>query len=312
MDTKTFLKQMAIELHKPAKKKFERRKVYVDGVNNTWAMDLADLNMFKEENDGYRYIFVVVDIFSRYAWAFPLKNKYATDVLEAFKKIKKVPKKIHCDEGSEWKGVMGAYLKSKNVTLYHTYSNFHAPMVESLHKNIKNKLNLIFTEFQTHRWIDYLDIVMKNYNETIHRSIQMTPKQAVMKKNYNKVFKNQYGDMDVVEGKPKFKLGDHVRISRQKGTFEKDGYNWSQEIFKVIGISFLKPVMYTLMDSEGQEITGSFYEPELQKTELDDIYLVEKIIQKKTVKGVKQVLVKWLGYPESANSWINEKEIKNI
>ena len=86
MDTKSFLKQLAEEIHKPVKKKFKRRKVYVEKAYDTFSIDLADMNMYKDENNGYRYMLVCIDVFSRYLWIQPIKTKHADVVLEAFKK----------------------------------------------------------------------------------------------------------------------------------------------------------------------------------------------------------------------------------
>ena len=107
----------------------------------------------------------------------------------------------------------------------------------------------------------------------------------------------------------KLKVGHSVRISRVKGTFEK-GYlpNWSTEIFKIIEKLYTNPVTYILQDYKGERIKGSFYEEELLKTEMTDTFLIEKVIRRRKGKA----LVKWLGYGEDANSWIDEKELQNF
>jgi len=107
----------------------------------------------------------------------------------------------------------------------------------------------------------------------------------------------------------KFAIGDAVRISKVKGIFEK-GYepNWSEEVFYVVAQKKTKPPMYKLQDFNGLVIDGSFYEPELQKIKEPERFRVERIVRTRTVKGKKQYFVKWLGYPDSANTWVDNVE----
>ena len=102
-----------------------------------------------------------------------------------------------------------------------------------------------------------------------------------------------------------FKIGDRVRIVKKKGTFEK-GFtpNWTEEIFTITTVKTTLPVTYTLVDTKGESIQGSFYAEELQKTK-QEIYRIEKVLRKRKRKdGVQEVYVKWKGYDSSFNSWI--------
>lgn len=103
----------------------------------------------------------------------------------------------------------------------------------------------------------------------------------------------------------KYKMNDYVRISKHKSLFEK-GYtpNWSTEIFQVTKILPTNPKTYLIRDATGQTISGAFYEFELMKTKYPNIYLIEKIIRKKSNK----LFVKWLGFDTSHNSWINKND----
>lgn len=156
-----------------------------------------------------------------------------------------------------------------------------------------------------------LDDFIYSYNHTYHRSIKMRPVD-VKKSNENKVFINLYGIRELKKIKPKFKIGDRVRISKNKMQFEK-GYtnNWSHEIFTIFEIIPREIVVYRIRDLADEEIHGVFYEEELQKvTKSDEVYLVEKIVkQRKTKKGI-EYLVKWLGYPDKFNSWIRAEDLQ--
>ena len=125
-----------------------------------------------------------------------------------------------------------------------------------------------FTANSTRKYIDILDEFVKSYNNTNHSSIKMTPIEASKRENENKVWRNLYGDYSPPERKaPKFSIDDNVRITKKKGIFEK-GYTprWTEEVFTVSEVQYRDPITYKLKDFNVEEIKGSFYELELQKT----------------------------------------------
>ena len=141
-----------------------------------------------------------------------------------------------------------------------------------------------------------LDDIVDKYNNTVHRSIKMKPIDTTSDSypEYNE-------DSNVT--KPKFKVGDHVRISKYKNIFAK-GYtqNWSEEVFVVSKIKNTVPWTYVVSDLNGEEITGSFYEKELQKTSQEK-FRIEKVLKRKGDK----LHVKWNGY----NNYLIVGLIKN-
>ena len=108
--------------------------------------------------------------------------------------------------------------------------------------------------------------------------------------------------------KPKFKVGDKVRITRKKGIFEK-GYTtrWTEEVFTVSKIQHTDPITYKIVDENNEEIQGTFYEQELQKT-TQEMFRIEKVLRRKGNKS----LVKWLGYPDSFNSWVDNSDLVKL
>jgi len=108
-------------------------------------------------------------------------------------------------------------------------------------------------------------------------------------------------------------VGDHVRISKAKHVFEK-GYlpNWTTEIFVVSKILNTVPIQVKIKDLNDEEIIGSFYLKEIQAVDLPDEYEIEKIVSRKRVRGQMQYLVKWLGYPDSFNSWVSAADIREL
>ena len=155
-------------------------------------------------------------------------------------------------------------------------------------------------------WIKDLNKLVKEYNISFHRSIKMKPVNSSKKSNENIVRKN-YNFESTVK-KPKFSIGDKVRISLSKNTFEK-GYinNWSEQIYVIYDIKSSNVHYYFLKDLNEEKLDGSFYEQELLKTNMkeNDLYIIEKIIKKIGNK----YLVKWKSYDDSFNSYVNKNDI---
>ena len=139
----------------------------------------------------------------------------------------------------------------------------------------------------------------------------MTPVEASKKKNESAVYYNLYGDMKQLSSKPKFKVGDKVRISKYKRKVFDKGYtpNWTEEIFLIDQIQYTNPITYRLKDLNNEKVQGSFYEPELLPAK-QDVFRIEKVIRRDYKK--KQALVKWKGYSNDFNSWVSLKDFKNI
>ena len=168
-----------------------------------------------------------------------------------------------------------------------------------------------FSANNTHKYIDILPALVTKYNHTYHRTIKCTPTEASKPENSNKVFQALYGDTSLLKKIPKYNVGDEVRIVKKKKTFEK-GYtpNWTEEVFTISEIKDTKPPTYQIEDKNGEEIQGSFYEAELQKTN-QSIYRIEKVLNKRTRNGRKEIYVKWKGYNKDFNSWISTDNLYN-
>ena len=104
--TNEFNYQLANELHKPIIKKFKKRKVYSSFKDNIWGVDLADMQSLSKFNKGFRYLLCAIDLFSKYAWVIPIKDKKGTSIVNAFKKRisegQRKPNKIWVGQGSEF------------------------------------------------------------------------------------------------------------------------------------------------------------------------------------------------------------------
>ena len=298
---------LAEELHKPVRRKFKRRRVLVSGIDKIWAADLADMQAFSKFNRGIKYLLAVIDVFSKYGYLIPLKDKTGKSVASALKTIfkERKPEKMWVDKGKEFfnKDV------KELIELYSTENQEKSSVVERWIRTMKERMWKYFTDNNTSVYIDILPDLVEDYNNTRHSSIKMTPVEASKKKNELTVWKNLYPDrLKNIDINPKFSIGDKVRISKKKKTFEK-GYTtrWTEEIFTITKINHTSPVTYKIADLNGEEIEGFFYEPELQKTS-QQLFRIEKVIE----KGKNKSLIKWKGYSDDFNSWVNNKDIVNI
>ena len=157
------------------------------------------------------------------------------------------------------------------------------------------------TSISKNVYIDKLDDIVNEYNNTYHRTIKMKPDDV--KDNAYIDSMELHSSKEVNDKDPKFKVRDHVRISKYKNIFAK-GYppNWSEEVFIIKEVKNTVPWTYVINDLNGDEIIETFYEKELQKTNQQE-FRIEKVIKRKGDK----LYVKWKGYDSSFNSWIDKK-----
>ena len=306
---------LADELHKPVRKNFPKRYVFVRHVDDTWGMDLVDMKALANKNDNYKYILMVIDVFSKYGWALPIKFKSSTSVKDALEIIfkKATPKKIWADKGTEFYNHKVKQLLDKhNIQLYSTENEEKCSVIERWNRTIKTQLWKYFTANGTHRYIDILQALIEKYNSTKHRSIGFTPSDARKPSNYQQVFKNLYFKKVQQRKTPKFKIGDKVRLAIQKNKFEKAYIiNWTDRVYTIKEVKKTIPVTYTVEDERGVQHRGTFYEQELQANK-DERFRIQKIIKYKIENGKRYGLVKWIGYDSSYNSWEPVEELKRL
>lgn len=303
-------KQIVDELHKYKRKYFPRRHVILKGIDDLFQADLVEMIPLSKINKGYKYILTVIDCFSKYGWAIPVKNKTADSITTAmkrlFEKSNRVPKNLQTDLGKEFYNKSFSKLMDDfKINHYSTYTHLKASIVERFNRTVKEKMWKIFSLQGSYKWINILDGIINEYNNTTHHTIKMKPINVNSRKIEKHLLETVFCIKSPLE-KNKFKIGQYVRISKFKDIFEK-GYtpNWSPEIFQIVHVNRKYPVTYKLKDYENQIIKGQFYQKELQLTKNHETYLVEKIVKKQG----DQVLVKWLGFDNKHNSWINKSEI---
>ena len=272
-DVREFLEaQDTYTLHKPSRRRFKRRRYIVDGIDDLWQADLADLQSLKRSNGGYTFVLVVIDVFSKYVWARPLKRKTASETLDAIDDIivksQRRPKNMMTDNGTEFVNANARnYYENVNINFY-TSNNpeTKAAVAERVIRTLKSRIYRYMTKHNTKRYIDVLQDIVSSYNNSKHRSIKMKPIE-VTAETESKARKNLY-PISITSSRPEFKfsIGDTVRIAITPGQFTK-GYlpRWSEELFTVLKRRATIPPTYKISDEDTKAVAGTFYEPELQR-----------------------------------------------
>ena len=307
--------QLAYAAHKPVPKKFKRLKV-VAAFRQQVQGDLIDLTKLSAHNDKHRYVFTVIDAFSRLAHAEPLKNKDAASTSKAFekilKKMKYKPLYFFSDNGSEFKGAFRTMLKKNGIQFYTSKDkDIKASIVERFNRSLMARIYRYFTKNETKNYIKILPDIIKNYNGTHHSSIGRPPvsvshknKEQVWLKLHHSCGRKKRGNESKL---PKFKIGDAVLIPKNRSAFAKSYESgWSTEVFRIRRIKKSDPVTYDLEDLKGEPIAGVFYAQELQKAPAQEFFEVESVLD---ARGNK-ILVKWKNYSDRFNQWIPKRNLR--
>ena len=210
--------------------------------------------------------------------------------------------------------MFATWIKSKNITLYSTYGDSKFVVAERFIRTIRTNIEREFTESKSKNWVAKLPAIVKSYNNTKHSTIKMTPIEASKPENEVYVFMNLMRKSGKkTSQKAKYKIGDKVRISKIKQTFDK-GYaaNWSFEVFTISQVLDTIPITYKLVDYDNDPIDGSFYTQELLKTDVADHFEVEKILETRGKDKKKEYLIKFLGWDKKFNMWVGEDQISDI
>ena len=206
------------------------------------------------------YLLCAIDLFSKYACIVEIRDKKRTSIVNAFKNIiskERKPNKIWVDQGREfYDNSFKDFLKTNNIEMYSTYNEGKFVVALRFIRTLKNK---IFKDMTTiSKNVNFGNNIVNKYNNTVQKTIKMKP---------SNVMGDCYAEYNENPNKkdPKFKVDDHVRISKYKNIFAKgDTPNWSEHFLVICKVKITVPWTYVISDWNGEEITGSFYEKELQ------------------------------------------------
>ena len=200
-------------------------------------------------------------------------------------------------------------MSKEGIKHFSTSGDTKASVVERFNRTLKQRLYRYFTVKNTLQYVPVLQSLVKGYNRTYHRSIKMAPDQVTLE-NSEKVWENLYGTLEIKKPKkPSLKVGDRVRMNKKFRQFKK-GYlpGWTEEVFVVRSVRKGTVPTYKVEEWDGTPIQGTFYEQDLQKVGYKDdgVFRIEKIVKRKGDK----VLVKWKGWPDKYNSWLDKRAVK--
>ena len=220
-----------------------------------------------ENNRGYRYVLVIIDNFSKFGWTAPLRNKNGLTIKDSFENIlissKRKPNLNESDRGKEfYNKIFQDFLNKKNIKPYYRNSSYGAVFAERSNRTIRDLLKKVVFEQGDAKWIDVLPVITKQYNNRVHTSTKLSPKDASLKKNEGYVYKNLLDKRKKM--KPKFQINDLVRTAVLKKTFSKgDTTNWSYKLYKITEI-----IKDTIPSYHIDNLAERYNKSLLKKTEL--------------------------------------------
>jgi len=283
--------------------------------NHIWQLDLLDISPYKDDNDGNEYLLIAIDVFSRFAYAVPLKNKSAKSVINGLKILfqQDKPSVISFDRGKEFDNeTVNKFLHNQKVFFFFLNPPIKGAIVERFNRTLWSLINKYQTLNNTLSFVNVLQDLLYNYNHKVHRTIKKAPVDVDEYDQYHFSQMNEQKESKIKQVR-KFKVDDYVKISKERNIFDKEiaGY-YTYEIFKVSKVIDSKPITYKLVDLKDEPIEGIFYSSELKKVNMPDQYEVEKILDEKGTGRNKKYLIKWRGYSDKFNEWIPASQVKNI
>ena len=330
-DIKSFLaSQDAHTLHKITPKYFMRRKIISPKPKVIISADLADMSNLSKENNGYRYIVVFIDVFSRYLQAYPVKRKNAETLYKTLKKMRESKifegfSRLFVDRGGEfYNKLVTSYCQSENITLYSISSyEIKASIAERVIQTLKRKIYKYLTANNTKKYVTVIPQLVESYNNSPHTSLGKGKTPSYVHKlhdikdvsdQFYSMYKRGMRSPNVVSSD--LFVGDTVRIvNKDRRSVFRRGYfiQNTEEIFKIKKIDESQtPSLYYLNDLAGDVIDGIFYRSELIKTLLPDQFPIRILKKRKVLRGESRYFVQWIGYPKSFNSWVNESDLEGI
>lgn len=274
--------QESYNKHRSVRRRFPRRTYNVNNIDDVWEADLADVRSISTYNDNFTYLLVVIDVLSKYAWVEPLPDKTCSSVSRAFSRIlansnSRAPHQLQTDRGREFTGAPFQQLLQKKNIEFRAARNpdIKAAIVERFNRTLKERMWRYFTHTRNKRYIDVLQKFVNAYNHARHSATRIPPVKVTLENAHvaRENLARRYAAANEEKWKkPKYNVGDVVRISNAKAAFVK-GYEsgWTRELFKIHRISTNRwPIVYILHDLDDEPIDGIFYTEELSRVRLPE------------------------------------------
>jgi len=294
---------------RPARKSYPRNPIVAYYPGNIVQIDIMDLQNVLPENDGYKYVLLTYDTYSKFTTCWPLKDRKPASVLEALENLVLTSPfqvvKIYWDkEGSFLSKAVQDWLSERGISNYTTTSIVKAPGVERVIRTLRLWLARHFKATSSWRWVDILPHLVSDYNNRIHSTTKRPPLDLVVDPTL--LPENIKGPSQSARSRKLPPVDSHVRLNQNRGIFGKESRGtWTDEVFKVARHKTHMPIpMAVVRDMRGEEIRGSFYPWELQEIEWDEGKRPLQVFKTKTRQKKKEWLVSFQGYPPDFLEWV--------
>lgn len=317
----------AYTLHREYKKPRVFNPFYVHKRREQVQADLIEIGQIAKENDGVRYLLLLIDIFTKWIWIYPLKTKKGQEVSGVMKdwlqSLQDVPKILLTDRGTEFMNQqVQQLLRRFNVEWQAGKGMTKAAIAERANKTIQIIIYKYFTQTETLRYIDKLQLFVKTYNTRPHRTLQgMTPQEADKKRNEKRVQAIYHEKYSKIQEKanqvPRFKVGEMVRVKTESRRISSGRRAYAEqfhgEFYRIIRINrtVAVPMYYLRAIDDGEYIEGAFYGEELQKVS-GDIWKIEKVLRERVRRGIPEIYVKWQYFSDQWNEWIPKTNVERV
>lgn len=313
-------------LHREYKQPKQYNPFYVHGRRKQVQADLIDVSRISGTNDGVTFLLVLIDIFTKRIWVYPLRQKRALVVKNVMagwlNSLDVTPEKLMTDRGTEFVNApVRQLLASHNVEWQPANGTLKACIAERVNKTLQILMYKYLSENETTRYIDVLPALVETYNKRGHRTLEgISPEEADLPENEARIqaiFHARYELIGRGRKPPKFKVGALVRIKTlaKKITSSSRAYaeQFKGEYFSIVRINRTLPIpLYYLRSVDtGELIEGGFYANELQRIR-GDVYKIERVLRRRVRNGVREIYVKWRYFGDRWNEWIPADNVVRV
>ncbi len=316
----------AYTLHREYKQPKQYNPYYVHGRREQVQGDLIDVSQLSRGNRGVRFLLLLIDIFTKRVWVYPLKDKSAATTSRAVRSwlraIDTPPKVLMTDRGTEFTNrLVQAVLQRHHVEWQPANGTLKACIAERANKTLQVLVYKHMSEIERPKYITALPDLVQTYNTRGHRTLEgMSPLEADRPENEDRVravFHSRYEKLARGRKEPKLRLGDLVRIKTDPRKITSAARAYAQqfhgEYFNIMRINRTLPIpLYYLRSVDtGELIVGGFYANELQKIR-GELYKIERVLGRRVRNGVRELRVKWKYFGPNWNEWIPEANVARV
>jgi transposase InsO family protein len=317
-------------LHREYKKPAQFNPFYVHKRREQVQADLIEIGAIAKENDGVRYLLLLIDVMTKKVWVYPLTDKRGVSVSEALSKWisslgrRNLPKLLLSDLGKEFiASSVQEKLRANKIKWQSGKGMSKAAVAERANKTIQVLIYKYLTDRETLRYIDVLPQLVATYNGRGHRTLKnMSPDEADKPENEGRVqeiFHDRYEKLAKKKAnvKPRLKIDALVRVKTDSSRISSSRRAYAEqfhgEFYRIIRINRTMPVpMYHLRAlDDGEFIDGGFYAEELQPVE-GDLWKIESVLDERTRRGKKEIKVKWKYFGDRWNEWIPASNVQKV